>query len=50
MIAPPAPPPGVRDFAANPPPSAPMLMPEMIHQMDQDAGMFDPNDILHPGF
>ena len=49
MVAP-SPPPGVRDFATAARPGGADVDRELVHEMDEDAGMFDADDILHPGF
>ena len=50
MVSPPAPPPGVRDFTAAAQPSGSTVDHLMAHEMDEDAGLLDSDDILHPGF
>lgn len=48
MMKPPAPLPGMRDLAPLPP--GPVVEHEMIHEMDEDAGLMDGNDIFHLNF
>ena len=50
MVSPATPLPGYQRPGDRSPPSGSMMMPELTHDMDEDAGMFDVNDILHPGF
>ena len=48
MVAPPAPPPGVQDLANQPVrPGAGSLM---IHEMNEDAGLMNGDDIFHLNF
>ncbi len=47
MVTPPSPPPGVQDFAR---PLRPSVGAHMIHEMDEDAGLMDGNDLFHLRF
>ena len=49
MVAPPAPPPGVREFSGEPGRGT-SLERLMVHEMDQDAGLMDGDDIFHLKF
>ncbi len=47
MVTPPSPPPGVREFAA--PPRGPSVQADMIHEMNEDAGLME-SDLFHLRF
>ena len=51
MVAPPAPPPGVRDFSTTPPRGSGNLVEHlMVGEMDEDAGLEPGDDIFHLRF